>query len=57
MYEFHYDYSKNKYCSKPRLLFTHSDSYPFKTEDVYADFSKDKKCLILVIIPYIKILC
>ena len=57
MYEFHYDYSKNKYGNKSRLLFTDGDSliYEIKTEadfhaNVHADFSKDKKCLILIII-------
>ena len=50
MYEFHYDYSKNKYGNKSRLLFTDVDSliYEIKTEadfhaNVHADFSKDKK--------------
>ena len=51
MYEFHYDYIKNKYGNNSRLLFTDTDSlmYEIKTEDVYKDFSKDK-CLTLVII-------
>ena len=45
MYEFHYDYSKNKYDNKSRLLFTVTDSlmYEIKTEDVYEDFSSDKE--------------
>ena len=45
MYEFHYDYSKNKYGNKSRLLFIDIDSlmYEIKTEDVHADFSKDRK--------------
>ena len=45
MYEFHYDYIKNKYGSNSRLLFTNSDSliYEIKTEDVYKDFSNDRK--------------
>ena len=52
MYQFHYDYIKNKYGNNSRLLFTDTDSlmYEIKTEDVYEDFSKDKKCQILVII-------
>ena len=52
MYEFYYDYTKNKYGSNSRLLFTDTDSliYEIKTEDVYEDFSNDKKCLTLVII-------
>ena len=45
MYEFHYDYIKNKYDSKSKLLITDTDSlmYKIKTEDVYEDFSSDKE--------------
>ena len=45
MYEFHYDYIKNKYDNKSKLLFTDTDSlmYEIKTEDVYEDFSSDKE--------------
>ena len=45
MYEFHYDYIKNKYGNNSRLLFTDTDSlmYEIKTEDVYEDFSNDKE--------------
>ena len=45
MYQFQYDYIKNKYGNKLGLLFTHSDSqmYETKTQDVHEDFSKDKK--------------
>ena len=52
MYEFHYDYIKNKYGNNSRLLFTDNDSlmYEIKTEDVYEGFSSNKKCLISVII-------
>ena len=52
MYEFHYDYIKNRYDSKSKLLFRDTDSfmYEIKTEDVYEDFRSDKKCLISVII-------
>ena len=52
MYEFHYDYIKNKYDSKSKLLFRDTDSFmcEIKTEDVYEDFRSDKKCLISVII-------
>ena len=37
MYEFHYDYIKNKYGNNSRLLFTDTDCfmYEIKTEDVY----------------------
>ena len=41
MYEFHYDYIKNKYGKELRLLFTDTDSWMYenKTEGVYEDFS------------------
>ena len=44
MYKFHYDYIKNKYGYKSRLLFTDTDSlmYEIMTEDVYADFRNSK---------------
>ena len=37
VYEFHYDYIKNKYGNKSKLLFTDTDSlmYEIKSEDVY----------------------
>ena len=43
--EFHYDYIKNKYDSKSKLVFTDSDSlmHKIKTEDVYEDFSCNKE--------------
>ena len=45
MYEFHYDYIKNKYGNNSTLLFTDTDNlmYEIKTEDVYEDFSNDKE--------------
>ena len=45
MYEFHYDYIKNKYGNNSRLLFTDSDSltYRIKTGDVYKNFSNNKE--------------
>ena len=52
MYELYYDCIKNKYDNKSKLLFSDTNSlmYKIKTEDVYADFSSIKKCLITVII-------
>ena len=45
MYEFHYDYIKDKYENKSKLLFTDTDSSMFeiKIEDVYEDFSSNKE--------------
>ena len=45
MYEFHYDYIKNKYDNNSRILFIDTDSlmYEIKTEDVYKDFTNDKE--------------
>ena len=45
IYEFHYDYVKNKYGNNSRLLFRDTDClmYEIKTEDVYEDFSNNKE--------------
>ena len=45
MYEFHYDYIKNKYDNKSKLFLTDTDSlmYEIKGEDVYEHFSSDKE--------------
>ena len=47
MYEFYYDYVKNKYGNNSILVFTGTDSliYEIKTKDFYEDFSKDKEIL------------
>ena len=44
MYDFHYNYIKQKYDNKAKLLFTDTDSltYEIQTDDVYADFWSDK---------------
>jgi len=41
MYDFHYNYVKDKYGDRAKLLFTDTDSlaYEIKTEDFYADIS------------------
>ena len=44
MYEFHYDYIKNKHNNKSKLISTDTDClmYEIKSEDVYEDFSSNK---------------
>ena len=45
LFEFHYNYIKNKYGNNSRLLFTDTNSlmYEIETKDVYKDFSKNKE--------------
>ena len=45
MFDFHYNYIKNKYGHKVELLFTDTDSlmYLIQTEDFYKDINKDIK--------------
>ena len=52
MYEFHYNYIKNKYGSNSRLLFTYTDSlmHEIKTEVSMKILATIKKFLTLVII-------
>ena len=44
MYDFHYNYIKEKYGRKAKLLFTDTDSltYEIEAKDVYQDFWNDK---------------
>ena len=44
MYNFHYNYIKQKYNNKAKLLFTDTDSlcYEIETKDAYKDFLNDK---------------
>ena len=45
MYKFHYDYIKNKYDNKSKVLFKHADSLmnEIKAEYVYKDFRSNKE--------------
>ena len=53
MYEFHYDYIKNKYGNNSRLLFTDIDSSMYEISMMLKISMKNlatiKKCLTLVI--------
>ena len=47
MYEFYFDYIKNKYGNNSKLLSTDTDSlmYEIKTEDVCKEFSNSKELI------------
>ena len=43
MYEFWYDYVKQKYCEKVKLCYVDTDSFIvyIKTDDIYKDIAED----------------
>ena len=45
IYEFYYDYIKNEYGNKSKLIFTETDSlmYEIMTEDVHHNFRSNKE--------------
>ena len=44
MYELYYDYTKNKYVKKKKLLFADTDSLMYKIKtNIYEDFNSDNK--------------
>ena len=55
MYDFHYNYIKEKYGSRAKLLFTDTDSlcHEIETGDAYKDFWADKEEFEIAITPKI----
>ena len=51
MYDFHYNYIKNKYGSKAKLLFTDTDSlcYKIETKDIHKELERTNNYLTIVI--------
>ena len=43
MHNFHYNYIKNKYDDKAKLLFTNADSLTYEIDDIYKDLWKGKE--------------
>ena len=53
MYDFHYNYSKQKYNNKAKLLFTDTDSlcYEIETRNVYKDLCNNKENFDFIYYP------
>ena len=58
MFDFHYNYIRNKYENKAELLFTDTDSlmYLIQTDDFYHDIEKDVKKNLIHLIMWLIIL-
>ena len=55
MYEFWYNYVKQKYGEKTKLCYMDTDSFIvyIKTDDIYKDIAEDVETLILQIMNYV----